>query len=99
MECTWDPQKHAANLTKHGLGFDEAARLFDLPAHLILEEYDADHSEEESRIRSIGPIARGVIVVVSVELDDEQSIRIISARFATPIERRRYAEMISGEPS
>jgi uncharacterized DUF497 family protein len=73
------PQEHAANLTKHGLGFDEAARLFDLPAHLILEEYDADHSEDEDRIRSIGPIARGVIVVVSVELD-ETSIRIISAR-------------------
>jgi uncharacterized protein len=99
MKCTWDPKNQAANLTKHGLGFEEAARLFDLPAHLILEEYDPDHSEEEERIRSIGPIARGVIVVVSVELDDETSIRIISARFATPNERRRYAEMIAGEPS
>jgi uncharacterized DUF497 family protein len=97
MKCTWDPRKHAANLTKHGLGFDEAARLFDLPAYLILEEYDADHSEDEDRIRSIGPIARGVIVVISVELDDETSIRIISARFATASERRRYAEMIAGE--
>lgn len=35
---------------------DDAARLFDLPPHLILEEYDLDHNAEEDRIRSIGPI-------------------------------------------
>jgi uncharacterized protein len=99
MNCTWDPEKHAANLAKHGLGFDEAARLFELPQHLILEEHDAEHSEDEDRIRSIGPIERGVIVVVSVERDDETTIRIISARFATPNERRRYADMIAGASS
>ena len=58
---------------------------------------DFDHSEDEDRIRSIGPIERGVILVVSTELEDEATVRIISARFASPAERRRYAEMIVGE--
>lgn len=38
MRCEWDPMKSETNRQKHGLGLDEAARLFDLPPHLILEE-------------------------------------------------------------
>jgi uncharacterized protein len=96
VHCTWDPEKHRANLAKHGLGLDEAACLFELPEHLILEEYDLDHSADEERIRSIGPIARGLIVVVCAERDEGETIRLISARLATPFERRRYADMIAG---
>lgn len=96
MQCLWDPEKHQVNLLKHGLGLDEAARLFDLPGHLILEEYDLGHSADEERVRSIGPIARGVIVVISTERDDGNTIRLISARVATPFERKRYAAMIAG---
>lgn len=96
MPCTWDPIKSEANRAKHGIGLDEAARLFDLPAHLILEEYDFDHSHAEDRIRSLGPIERGVILVVSTERDDGDLIRLISARLATPAERRRYADLIAG---
>lgn len=96
MEFEWDPQKAADNIAKHGLSFQEAATLFDLPAHLILEEYDIEHSNHEDRIRSIGPIKRGVILVVSTEKDEGNILRIISARIATPSERRRYADMIAG---
>ncbi|MFW5845625.1 MAG: BrnT family toxin [Planctomycetota bacterium] len=96
MRCEWDQGKSEANRLKHGLGLDEAARLFDLPPHLILEEYDLDHSAEEDRIRSIGPIERGVILVVSTERDEGEVIRLISARLATAQERRRYADMIAG---
>ena len=96
MRCEWDPMKSETNRQKHGLGLDEVARLFDLPPHLILEEYDADHSIDEDRIRSIGPLDRGVILVVSTERDDGEVIRLISARPATGPERRRYANMIAG---
>ena len=96
MKFEWDPAKSEANSAKHGLGFAEAAQLFALPPHLILEEYDMNHSGYEDRIRSIGPIERGVILVVSTEREDGDLIRLISARFATPQERRRYANMIAG---
>jgi len=97
MHCTWDPHKNQINIAKHGLDFTDAARLFDLPDHLILEEFDETPNEaSEDRIRSIGPIAQGTIIVVSVDREDGETIHLISARFATPLERRRYANLIAG---
>lgn len=62
MLCEWDPAKNAANVAKHGLDFTDAARLFDLPEHLILEAYDETlNAAGEDRIRSIGPIAQGTL--------------------------------------
>jgi uncharacterized DUF497 family protein len=51
--------------------------------------FDNAHSDEADRFVAIGPIARGVIVVVFTERDEE-TIRIISARAATGRERRGY---------
>lgn len=56
-----------------------------------LEIFDEDHSEDEDRFISIGPIDRGVILVVWTERD-ESTIRIISARFATKRETALYRE-------
>jgi hypothetical protein len=95
--CEWDPEKSAANHLKQGIGLEEAAHRFDLPPHLILEEYDLDHSGDEERIRSTGPIERGVILVVSTEREDGEVVRLVSARLATPSERWRYAGMIAGD--
>jgi len=67
-----------------------------MPENLVLEEYDFEHSLTEDRIISIGPILRGIIVVVSVEKNDSDTIRLISARFASTAEQKRYAEVIAG---
>ncbi len=69
--------------------------MFKAPNGLILELYDFEHSIEEDRIISIGPILRGTIVVVSVERDDGNTISIISARFATKKEQTLYSEEIA----
>ena len=67
-------------------------------AHIIiLELYDFEHSLNEERIISIGPIHRGLIVVVSVERNKGNVIRLISARFATKTEQQRYEKVIAGE--
>ena len=53
------------------------------------------HSEDEDRFIAIGPIARGVVLVVHTVHDDEDVLRIISARFASKRERslfRAFAE-------
>ena len=61
--------------------FEEAKEVFS-PDVDPLEEYDMEHSEIESRFRTIGPIRRGIVPVVWTERHAE-TIRIISARFAT----------------
>lgn len=81
MRITWDEAKNRANKKKHGLSFQEARALL-LPGVDCLEIFDEEHSQDEDRFISIGPIARGVILVVWTERD-ERTVRIISARFAT----------------
>ncbi len=88
MEIEWDPTKDEANLAKHGLSFTEAAALFRSDVD-YLEIFDHEHSGEEERFIAIGPIKRGVIVVVYTERDDDL-LRIISARMATRNERRQF---------
>ena len=88
MGFQWNPLKNQANIKKHGLSFEEASELFKLPSNMVLELYDFEHSDTEDRTISIGPIIRGLIVVVSVERDDSDILRLISARFATQTEQK-----------
>lgn len=84
----WDPAKEDANRRKHGVTFGEAARVFD-PSARAISVFDEEHSVNELRQITIGRITRGIVVVSWTERD-EDSIRIISARFATAAERRMY---------
>ena len=63
MEFAWDPAKDEANQKKNGLTFEEAAHLFRSGTD-YLEIHDETHSVEEDRSIAIGPIQRGVVVVV-----------------------------------
>jgi uncharacterized protein len=47
VEFGWDPAKAKANLSKHGVSFDEARTVFDDALFLVFA--DPDHSEQESR--------------------------------------------------
>ncbi|MCF7948686.1 MAG: BrnT family toxin [Spirochaetia bacterium] len=89
MEFQWDSLKDQANIKKHGISFEEASELFELLYNLILELYDYEHGLNEDRFISIGPIKRGMIVVVSVERDEGNVIRLISAGFAKKTEQQR----------
>ena len=84
---TWDEGKNQENRWKHGLSFEEARALFARSDYL--EIFDEIHSESEDRFIAIGPIARGLVVVVWTERDDE-TVRIISARWATEREKTLY---------
>jgi uncharacterized protein len=81
VKVTWDEAKNRANQKKHGLSFQEARALL-LSEDDCLEIFDEEHSEVEDRFITIGPIARGVVLVVWTERDEE-TVRIMSARFAT----------------
>ncbi|MFP4519213.1 MAG: BrnT family toxin [Oceanicaulis sp.] len=86
MLFEWDDAKDAANRAKHGIGFDEAAKIFDGP--VLTEPSPRDH-DEEARFKSIG-VMRGALIVAVVHVDRSGALRIISARPAHKTERSRY---------
>jgi len=81
MEFEWDSQKAKRNVVKHGITFEEASKLFQGRAEYV-EIFDESHSEDEDRFIAIGPIVKGIVVVVYIEKTWDL-IRIISARKAT----------------
>ena len=88
MKFEWDDAKDRSNQVKHGVSFVEAQRLFECSDN-YLEIFDAEHSETEDRFIAIGPIDRGIVVVVYTERE-EDLIRIIGARLADKRERDLY---------
>lgn len=96
MRFEWDPAKEALNRQKHGLSFGEVTGLFTSGAD-YLEVHDTNHDDEEDRFIAIGPVVRGVVLVVFTERH-ENTIRIISARRATKNETALYRKHLEGSP-
>lgn len=90
VEITWDPKKNDSNFKKHGVWFEEAQSVIVNPMSLMAPN---DHSDGD-RMEYLGhSLENRLLYVVTVEeLDDE--VRIISARKATPFERKGYEERI-----
>jgi uncharacterized DUF497 family protein len=89
MRFTWDSNKAASNLTKHGVSFEEAATVF--RDSLSVTGADPDHSVGEQRFVTFGVSQqRRMLAVAHLELGSE--IRIVSARLATRRERKIYEE-------
>jgi uncharacterized DUF497 family protein len=95
LRFTWDPAKAKANAAKHGVSFAEAQTVFlDDRARLI---DDPAHSHDEARFLLLGLSVRlRVLVVVHAYREATGIIRLISARRATPGERRQYVQGDSG---
>ena len=86
MSFEWDEAKNAENYRKHGIRFDEAREIFSGP---ILTWVDDRFEVGEVREVSLGML--GACVVLYVAHTDRNGVtRIISARKATKMERRRY---------
>jgi uncharacterized DUF497 family protein len=95
LQFTWDERKDRANQRKHRISFETAALVFDDPYHLSTQDREV---EGELRRQTVGAVkARQILLVAhtlseSVNQGDEEVIRIISARKATPEERSIYAQ-------
>lgn len=87
MEFEWDPEKAAANASKHNVQFSEAVTVFADPLELTIS--DPDHSEGEQRFLSIGISATRRLLVVAYT-ERAGRTRIINAREASAQERRYY---------
>ena len=89
MRFEWNARRAAANLRKHGVSFDEAASVFFDP--LSATGGDPDHSLDERRFVTFGMSSSGHLHVVAHAQNDDV-IRIITARHATRAERKLYEE-------
>ena len=74
---------------RHGVTFEEAMTVF--PDRLARIFDDPDHSRGEAREIIIGHSSRQRLLVVCF-IERAASVRIISARRATPAERKDYEE-------
>jgi len=85
----WDENKNAINKKKHGLSFEEAKEVFNDDNAILFD--DPDHSVGEERFLIIGMLESKQICIVShCYRDNDNVIRIISAREATKNEKKTY---------
>jgi uncharacterized DUF497 family protein len=93
MRFEWDENKNRENRKKHGVSFEIAMEVFDDPFSLTSQDRMV---EGEERLWTLGRVDDlNILVVVHTVMDerDEEVIRIISARKATPRERAFYEEV------
>jgi uncharacterized DUF497 family protein len=89
MKYEWDEAKNRKNLAKHGLSFEDAARVFSGPC--VTFEDDRFECGEE-RLITLGLLA-GRLVVMAHSPRDEGT-RIISMRKGNRREQKIYQERL-----
>jgi uncharacterized protein len=85
VEYEWDPLKAAANVRKHRVDFADAVSVFSDPMALTIPA----ESDAETRFATLGTDSLGRHLVVIYTWRGNR-IRLISARKATPRERKQY---------
>lgn len=85
MEFEWDERKRRANLTVHGIDFEDAIGIWDGP---VLEVSSAQLQHGEERILAIGECEHVIITIVFTWRGKRR--RLISVRKARRNERENY---------
>jgi uncharacterized protein len=90
MRFEWDDDKNQTNQVKHQLSFETAQDVFLDPHHRSIPDRIEDG---EQRWQTIGMVSGLVLIIVGHTYwddEDEEVVRIITARKATRKERRDY---------
>jgi len=91
IKFDWDKNKAKNNLVKHKVSFEEARSVFDDDEARLI--FDPDHSQDEDRFILLGlSCSLKILVVVHCYKDENNIIRLISARKATKYEEKNYKE-------
>jgi len=89
MQIIWDEKKNQTNIKSHNVSFQEAETVFYDPNAKII--HDPDHSIEEDRFIILGlSKLLKLLVVCHCYRENDELIRIISARKATKEEGKNY---------
>jgi uncharacterized protein len=81
----WNEAKNRANLSKHGLSFEDANIVFSGPC-VTFEDTRYDY--DEKRFVTLGPLAGRVVVIAHTSRDE--NTRVISMRKANSREQEIY---------
>ena len=93
MTLEWDENKRQSHLLKHGLDFADAADILD-------SRYRMDRAivrGNEVRIQSFSYVAERLAVLTLVHLERNESVRIISFRYASEEESEVYYDWLQQE--
>jgi uncharacterized DUF497 family protein len=90
VEFEYDPNKSAANLSKHGINFDDAQRLWDEPTFT----FDTKPGSDESRQLVLGIIDGKHWTAITTNRGG--ATRIISVRRSRDYEEETYDKLIQG---
>ena len=92
MKFSWNDKKADLNIKKHHISFKETSTVFFDPLAKLAS--DPDHSRGENRLILIGHSQKSnLLFVVHLYKDEENVIRIISARKATKKEKKDYEQL------
>ena len=86
MKFVWDRRKNRGNLTRHGIAFEDAIRIFNGPT---LERVDDRFDYGEIRVYAIGVVSGIEITLIYTDVSETER-RIISAWRAERHERKAY---------
>jgi uncharacterized protein len=89
LRFEWNSVKAGRNLKKHDVSFVEAATVFGDPLAGLIDDPDHSSRERRSIILGMSETSRLLVIVFTEEND---TIRIITARQATKGERRQYKQ-------
>ncbi len=88
MRYSYDPEKKASNLKKHGLDFDDARSVIESGDTVTFEDRRFDYGEV--RYLTLGLLDGEVVIIATAETD--KTIRIISMRKAVKNEQKIFYE-------
>ncbi|MGL4484648.1 MAG: BrnT family toxin [Anaerovoracaceae bacterium] len=95
LKFEWDDIKNEVNIRKHKISFAEATKVFWDNNSILFD--DPEHSEYEERFLIIGiTTSEKVCIVCHCYREDDDVIRIISARKATKFESVKYFRNLGG---
>ncbi len=93
MRFAWKPEKNRINVRRHGVAFQDAARIFDGPT---VERVDDRFDYGETRIYAIG-LVDGIEITVIYKDRAGGERHLISAWRSEPHERRNYWQNVEEE--
>ena len=93
MLILWDPEKRQTNLDKHGLDFIDAVAVLESLYRLDVQSV----RNRELRTQSFAYVFDVLAVLTVVHVLRENSMRIISFRPASEIERTAYHDWLEND--
>ncbi|KAA9129662.1 BrnT family toxin [Marinihelvus fidelis] len=93
MKATWDPYKATSNLKKHGVDFADAVIALEDMNALTIE----DVFHDEQRFKSLGKDSGSHVLLVVFSYEDQDTVRLISARRADRSEIQQYYQGVNHE--